>query len=571
MAIDFHAPSYRAASGDLTISVSPLGLVELADEEFEVHGPRMNRYATNWAWYLGSHWSYRKPQVGDNLLTFNYVRAFQDYITNFTFGKGVAWRTPKATEAIVPGILKRVWEEDNDKEQLLAELGQQGGVTGDCFVKVAYEPAWVDPAGGLHEGRCRIIPLNATHCFPEFAPHDRSRMLRFKLKYRFWGTSLEGTRQVFTYTEIMTDNAIEEYINDEMIDSRPNALGVIPIVHIANLPVASSPWGLSDTQDIVSLNREFNEKATEISDIINYYSAPVTVITGAKASQLERGPRKVWGGLPKDASVFNLEMETNLSGPLTYIELIKRAMHEMTGVPEGALGQSQPISNTSGVALSIQYQPLMNKYSQKKIQYSKGFRRINELVLRTLFVYEPESMVFNPGLSAPPESGQLMELDPRDQTVFQTSAHWPSPLPIDVLVKLNEEQAKLQLGIQSKRGMLRELGEEFPDEKMEEIFSDRLEDMKDEGALSMLQAKIDAAVQLETGLFSVDQSLPPELLQRSQPSAGKSADGTPMAPPPLPGPKVTPEVENMAAELAVTAYGTKLAQHRMPDADNDDS
>jgi hypothetical protein len=47
MAIDFHSPSYRAGGSDLTISISPLGLVELADEEFEVHGPRLNRYAHN--------------------------------------------------------------------------------------------------------------------------------------------------------------------------------------------------------------------------------------------------------------------------------------------------------------------------------------------------------------------------------------------------------------------------------------------------------------------------------------------------------------------------------------------
>jgi hypothetical protein len=26
-----------------------LGLVELSDEEFEVHGPRLNRYSHNWA------------------------------------------------------------------------------------------------------------------------------------------------------------------------------------------------------------------------------------------------------------------------------------------------------------------------------------------------------------------------------------------------------------------------------------------------------------------------------------------------------------------------------------------
>ena len=49
MAIDFASPSYRAAQSDLTISVSPLGLVELADEEFEIHGPRLNRYASGWS------------------------------------------------------------------------------------------------------------------------------------------------------------------------------------------------------------------------------------------------------------------------------------------------------------------------------------------------------------------------------------------------------------------------------------------------------------------------------------------------------------------------------------------
>lgn len=40
MAIDIVSPSLRAAGSDLTIAISPLGLVELSDEEFEVHGPR---------------------------------------------------------------------------------------------------------------------------------------------------------------------------------------------------------------------------------------------------------------------------------------------------------------------------------------------------------------------------------------------------------------------------------------------------------------------------------------------------------------------------------------------------
>jgi len=35
-AISFASPSMRASGSDLTVAISPLGLVELADEEFEV-------------------------------------------------------------------------------------------------------------------------------------------------------------------------------------------------------------------------------------------------------------------------------------------------------------------------------------------------------------------------------------------------------------------------------------------------------------------------------------------------------------------------------------------------------
>ena len=151
MAIDFHSPSFRAAASDLTVAISPLGLVELADEEFEIHGPRLNRYAHNWAFYLGHHWGYRR-EVGEPQITFNYCKALADFLNNFTFGRGVGFRSPPETSAIVPSLLRRVWEVDNDKGSLLWEMGNQGGVSGDCFVKIAYEEPWQDPAGRNHHG-----------------------------------------------------------------------------------------------------------------------------------------------------------------------------------------------------------------------------------------------------------------------------------------------------------------------------------------------------------------------------------------------------------------------------------
>jgi hypothetical protein len=560
--MDFSPPSYRAASSDLTISISPLGLVELADEEFEVHGPRLNRYSLNWAMYLGHHWSYRR-EIGESQMVYNYYRAFTDYIINFTFGRGATFRSPAMTEAIIPDVLKRVWEIDNDKHSVMWEMGQQGGVSGDCFVKVAYEEQYEDSVGRNHPGRVRVLPLNSSFCFPEFHPHDRSRLIRFKLKYRFWGTSAEGTRQVYTYTEILTDDRIEEYINDELIDSRPNPIGVVPIIHTPNVRVSGSPWGLADCHDIIVLNRNYNEVATDIADIVNYHAAPVTVITGAKASSLEKGPKKVWGGLPKDAQVFNLEGGgQGLQGAMEYLKVIKTAMHEMVGVPETALGQVQPISNTSGVALAIQFQPLMNRYQQKIIQYGEGIRRINELILLTLSVKEPEVVTYNPLTNGPIKPTQLPQLDINDPVTYESQVHFPPPLPLDKLIILSEIQSKMDKGLESREGALRQLGEEFPDEKLEEIRAELIADAKADGALALIRAQLTSAIASLTGIM-------PEGAGELPPGAAPG-DGTGPGPSGQPG-VVTPFEEQtlaqMQSELVTQAYGSKIPQRRTPDSE----
>ena len=575
--LDFSPPSYRAASSDLTISISPLGLVELADEEFEVHGPRLNRYSLNWAMYLGHHWGYRREQ-GEMQIAVNYYRAFNDYLSRFTFGRGVHFRSPKATEAIVPDRLERVWTVDNDKMRVLLEMGQQGGITGDCFVKVAYEEPWTDSAGLVHPGRVRILPMNSSFCFPEFHPHDRNRLLRFKQKYRFWGTSLEGTRQVFTYTEILTDDMIEEYVNDELIDSRPNPLGVIPVVHIPNVPVSGSPWGLSDAHDIITINRAYNEISTDVADIINYHASPVTVIVGAKASNLEKGAKKVWGGLPKDAQVFNLEGGAQgIDGALKYLELLKRSMHELMNIPETALGQVQPISNTSGVALSIQYQPLMNRYSQKVAQYGKGLEKINELVMKTLAVKEPQTFMYNPDEDGPIKEGQYPQLDPNDPVTYINYAQFPQPLPLDKLIVLNEIQTKLGMGLESKEGALRQLGEEFPEEKLLEIRQELMADASADGALQLIKVQIQKQIMDMTGMMpgpDGSSAIPMQPTQLGDGDVmgdgmqGPQDDQNPLNPESQETKSIEVQAEaEIRNKLVTDAYGTKIPQRRTVDRD----
>ena len=492
-----------------------------------------------------------------------------DYLVRFTFGKGIKFETPEATSGILLPLLERVWTKDNNQDQVLMEMGQQGGVSGDAFVKVAYEEPYVDPAGILQAGRVRILVLNAAHVFPEWHPHDRTRMLRCKIKYRFWGTSLEGTRQVFTYTEILTAESIEEYLNDELIDSRPNPVGIVPVIHIPNRAVSGSPWGLPDCQDIISLNRQYNEVATSVADIINYHAEPITIITGAKASQLERGAKKIWAGLPKDAKVENLEGGyQGLKQGLEFMEMMKRAMHEMVGIPETALGQTQPISNTSGVALSIQFQPLMNVWAQKTTQYGAGIQRINDAILRTLAVKEPLAFIWNAEINSPLEEDQLPQLNLQDPLTYFTEIGWPQPLPLDKLVLLNEIQAKFALGLESREGSLRLLGENFPKEKLEEIRTELRDDALADGALALLKAQIQSVVAEMTGMTVGPDGTPMPL----PPPAMEGELGGPTAPPMAPPPPLDPDAQAAEAEirtrLVQQAYGANIPKNTVvrPDA-----
>jgi hypothetical protein len=579
----------RAAGSDLTISVSPLGLIELADEEFEVHGPRLTRYANAAAFYLGHHWAYRRPP-GEPQVTANYVAALSDFLTNFTFGKGIQFAVDPEFQHITPALLDRIWSQDNNKEELLWAIGNSGSIYGDTFTKIAYEPAWTDGAGMEHPGRVRILPINPSFAFPEWHPHDKDRMIRFKLKYRFWTTSPEGTRIVCTYVEIITDDYIEEYINDQLIDRRPNPLGFIPVVHIANKPVLASPWGLSDIIDIIPLNRTYNETATDILDIINYHTAPVTIITGAKATNLEMGANKIWALQQKDARVENLSGGfEGLAPALEFLDRIKAWMHEITGVPENSLGQEQAISNTSGVALAIQYFPTMLKYHLKKVQYGTGLRKICEMALRTLFVFEPDRVFYDKETDGIWREGLPLWLDPADPQVYNIDITWPEPLPTDTLVKLNEIQAKLALELESRKGALRELGEQFPDEKLEELFQEQLDDAKHVAAKRILMAHIDSIIMALTGIIPEGAGEPvpgneTQTTETRKPDGTKTTQtrettsGVPQQQGLPKLPSLSPELNSLIggaggsilSDIVTQAYGTKLPQRRIIDKNDND-
>lgn len=570
MAMNFPSPSFAAGGGDLAIQISPLGLVEVSDEEFEMHGPRMMRYSQSAAFYLGHHWMYKKA-AGEPQLVFNYVRALSDYMTDYTFGKGITYKVDKQFQHIVPALLDRVFTVDNEGAEFYWETGSMGSIFGDVFVKVAYEDPYIDGAGMQRPGRVRLIPLFPGHCFPRWHPHDKDRLEEFKLKYRFWSTAPDGTRLTNTYVEIITDTEIREYINDKLVSKRPNYLGEIPIVHGKNALSVGSPWGLSDVWEVIPLNREYNEKATEVSDIINYHVAPITVVTGGKPPQLEKGPGKVWGLSNDKASVYNLTGgHEGLPAALEYMALIKRAMHEVTGIPENALGAEQAISNTSGVALAIQYMPTTQRHDRKKINYGIFYKKVARLALKTLFMKEPWTVQYDPATNGIIQQGQEPQIDPADPEVYVITPVWASPLPVDKTIELDAVQRKMEIGLESRVGALRDLGEEFPDEKLAELQEERKQDAIDAGALRVITSQIDAVIVESTGMVpeNAEQVPPPESPGEGQPTPQPPPSAS--AVPEAIRQQVAGESNALMAEVVTRAVAPRVPMRRNIDKNSND-
>jgi len=91
-------------------------------------------------------------------------------------------------------------------------------------------------------------------------------------------------------------------------------------------------------------------------------------------------------------------------------------------------------------------------------------------------------------------------LDPANPVTYRTDLHWPDPMPMDRLLKINEIQALQAMSLESRKGALRDLGEQYPDQKLEEIFEEMLEDLKEQGALDLIRAQIAQFQMATTGM-----------------------------------------------------------------------
>lgn len=459
-----------------TMDIFNFNILSLQGEISPEERFRLNQLRTYWNFYEGYHWQdiptvEDKPQV-----TFNYCRVFVNKMVSFELGKGFTTKFYKTIEKLkvdedentLAEFIEKVWEQ-NEKLLFCNEMGQTKAICGDVFLQIRYYPKgyFEDTFNEYPKGKISIQVIPNVFAFPEYDSHDRNKMIKFTIQYPIekdepggFINSIVGRKKVrrVIYKQIWTKDRVEIYEGKELILQSPNPYGFLPFVQIKNYPLAGREFGVSDLEDLIPLNTEYNIKASDISEIIDYHSAPVTVVFGAKVSNLQKGVNKIWGGLPTEGRVENLSLGDDLSSAISYLEIIKRDMHEIGSIPEGSLGGEQSISNTSGIALQYANLPLVDRVSIKRQCTSTGLQQMNKMIIHLALMF---------GLIKKPDNISNFEF-------YNNTVSFPDMLPKDEVIELQQIETEMRLGLEDREGAMERLGRKEIQAKLARIDEDRV-------------------------------------------------------------------------------------------------
>jgi hypothetical protein len=442
----------------------------------EVQRERLSRIMRAWNFYEGYHWE-DIPETDKPQITENYCRAFVNKFVSFELGKGFTINPHKnLAEVSIDGknnttasFLEEVWK-GNEKGVVCTEVGQSKSVTGEGWIQVKFIPPedLVDPYEEYPKGKIRIIPLSTHVVFPMYDEHDKDNLIGVTIQYPIEVDErnliqrllhMRSRLKTKLYKQVWTAKQVVTSIDDIEQETLPNMYGIIPFVQIKNYPIAGKSEGVSDLEDLIPLNTELNLKKSDISEIIDYHAAPVTVVYGAKIASLEKGANKLWGGLPKDGKVENLELKGDLAASVSYVTDLKTAMHEVGGIPEGSLGGDQHISNTSGVALQFANMPIIERVNVKRMCSKAGFEKVNKLILLVAVI---EDIIKIPEGIKKPE-------------FYYNEVDFPDTLPKDTIIELQAIQSEMSMGLEDRPGAMKRLGKTDVKTKLAEIDKDREE------------------------------------------------------------------------------------------------
>jgi len=413
---------------------------------------RIKGYKELLDFYYGRQWEGRERH-GERRLIFNYARVFIDKITSYLMS-GINFAVDAVEDSDeartraqkAEAALYRVYE-DNNLEQLDLETEIDCAIMGDACYKVIWDTT---------EKKVRVTALDVQGIYAWWLGDDTSQIWRVTSKYSLSAEETELLYQVkpkgktATVVELWTAQDFELYLDNALVEKKPNPYGFIPFIIYSNLREPKKFWGISDLPQITESQRELNRAMSQLSRILELSGNPIAVLENVEESEnIAIRPGAVWN-IPEDARAYLLDLLQGggVSLHINYIDLLYRTLHDISESPRSAFGGTE--RDLSGVALEIELHPLLQKVRRKRIIRSVVYKRRNEMILKLLEKYRGEDFGDN-----------------------HLRVVWGPVLPQDVARQVNNEQTLVQTGIHSRRTAMDEIGIRDPEYEFKRWLEER--------------------------------------------------------------------------------------------------
>lgn len=402
---------------------------------------RLNRYKEYMDFYAGRHHTI-EYDGGDKKPVFNYPRRIVNKRASWIAGKkGFQFIPRKGNEAVCE-VLETVWK-SNKKKSLIRRTAKVALTCGDAFWYVTVKTK--DSAGrelSPDKYHIRICPINPSYVFPLWREDDPYQMRACMLQFPVWGST---TRKTELFTAIYTPETVEMYQDNVLVSREKNVLREIPIVHIPNSAYNDMPFGISALADVVGPTRGYNEVMMRIGRIVKYHADPTTIVYGTSLAKMEKAANRVWSNLPPpdQSRVENLEMRGDLAATYKLAEEYRDEILTAGCTPQIAYeARSLATSNSSGLAIQLLFQPLIEVTDEAQDDFSEAITRVNKLIAS---IY---SSIFDIPLESLADS-------PSD--FLDADLYWPSMLPRDMQQETDHIQKMLAMRIISRAEAARRL------------------------------------------------------------------------------------------------------------------
>lgn len=234
----------------------------------------------------------------------------------------------------------------------------------------------------------------------------------------------ENTQRLVTVLHFLDDEHSMIIVDNHSIEFVKHDDGFIPLVHVPNIPNIGTPWGTSDSEDMLDPQVEYNESISDQSDILKQVAFPTVFGANLEVAEIQAGIAKIYD-LGDEAKVFPDPRNTNFPFLQTFLNGRKQDLITSSGLNELFAGGSQNTFQATGRALSVIMQPITNKVKSRQRRWKSA---LAEFVKNILILTEKHV-----------EGGKAL-VDGH----YKCDVFFPATLTPDITDEINKFNTKLQ-------------------------------------------------------------------------------------------------------------------------------